>query len=220
MTSALRSNGEDDDQQAKQGELAFLPERTCAICYQDQNPTSTSEGEVIAVSSAAGGIIGSAQTDITNPYETVPCGCLYCFVCVAQKIESEEGQGWTCLRCGETVKQCAPWGGDVLQEEAPRSRTTPAKSVVFAEMEDTEVQTVTAATSVTEEEEDEEEDEEDEEEEEDETYSEISEKEEVGFSPFQDMDSDGTMQESSQWSAVEKESTDDTSVGSDTETGK
>lgn len=145
----------------------------------------------MGLSGASGGIIGSAQTDITNPYETVPCKCLYCFVCIAQKIESEEGQGWTCLRCGETVKQCTPWNGDVLQEEVPR--TTPGKSVVFADVEDTQIPDTT-----------------------EDQYSEISEKQEV-VSSLQDLDSDGTMQDSSMWSTVERESTDDTSVGSDTD---
>lgn len=106
----------------KQGQFAFLPERTCAICYQDQNPTSTSEADILG-STSAGGIIGSVQTDITNPYETIPCGCIYCFVCITEKLEAEEGEGWSCLRCGDIVKQCKPWNGDVL-EEAPRSTTT------------------------------------------------------------------------------------------------
>ena len=83
---------EEEDMQA--GELAFLPERTCAICYQDQNPTGgQSEQEVISAG-ASGGVIGSAATDITNPYETIPCGCIYCFVCLAQRIEAEEGEGF------------------------------------------------------------------------------------------------------------------------------
>ena len=102
-----------------QGELAFLPERTCAICYQDQNPTSTSENEILAITGASGGVVGSAQTDITNPYETIPCGCVYCFVCIATRLEAEEGDGWTCLRCGELVKECKPWSGDVLEQTAP-----------------------------------------------------------------------------------------------------
>ncbi|KAI9712987.1 MAG: peroxisome assembly protein (Peroxin-2) [Candelaria pacifica] len=115
------------------GELAFLPERTCAICYQDQNPTSTSENEVLAISGASGGVIGSAQIDITNAYETIPCGCVYCFVCIAQRLEAEEGEGWICLRCGELVKECKPWGGDVLEEV---SRPGSGKSVGFAEEKD------------------------------------------------------------------------------------
>ena len=105
--SVMRSGGE-DDVEIKSGEFAFLPERTCAICYQDQNTTS----------SGASGVVGSAQTDITNPYETIPCGCIYCFVCLAGRLEAEDGEGWVCLRCGEEVKECKPWSGDVIEEVA------------------------------------------------------------------------------------------------------
>ncbi|RDA89525.1 hypothetical protein CP533_1516 [Ophiocordyceps camponoti-saundersi (nom. inval.)] len=91
-------DGEDD---ASRGELAFLPERTCAICYQDQNEDPTTAMMMAAPS----GVVGSAQTDVTNPYETVPCGCVYCFVCLATRLEREEGEGWTCLRCGEHVAE-------------------------------------------------------------------------------------------------------------------
>ncbi|KAF6226162.1 hypothetical protein HO133_009028 [Letharia lupina] len=105
-----------EDEAVSNGELAFLPERTCAICYQDQNSTSTSENEIMAISGASGGVIGSAQSDVTNPYETIPCSCIYCFVCIAKRLEAEEGEGWACLRCGELVKECKPWAGDVLEE--------------------------------------------------------------------------------------------------------
>jgi len=116
-TKALIRTSDATAVEEKAGELAFLPERTCAICYQDQNTTGQSEAEILAASGATGGgVIGSAQTDITNPYETVPCACIYCFVCLAGRIEAEEGEGWTCLRCGELVKECRPWGGDVLEE--------------------------------------------------------------------------------------------------------
>lgn len=128
--ATLKSGSDDNEPEEKRGELAFLPERTCAICYKDQNPTSTSESDVMAASASAGGMIGSAQTDITNPYETVPCGCLYCFVCIVQKLEGEEGEGWVCLRCGEIVKKCKPWNGDVLEEVRPQS--TSGKAVGFA----------------------------------------------------------------------------------------
>ncbi|KAK5110655.1 hypothetical protein LTR62_005695 [Meristemomyces frigidus] len=114
---AIRS--EDDEDMEKVGELAFLPERTCAICYEDQNPAAAG-GEQAAIAATAGantGIVGNASTDITNPYSANPCGCIYCFVCLAQRIEAEEGEGWTCLRCGELVKQCKPWDGDVLVAE-------------------------------------------------------------------------------------------------------
>ncbi|KAL9131567.1 MAG: hypothetical protein Q9217_000524 [Psora testacea] len=117
-TKNLARNGGEEEESMQTGELAFLPQRTCAICYQDQNPTSTSETEVMAIPGASGGVVGSAQTDITNPYETIPCGCVYCFVCLATKLEAEEGEGWACLRCGGLVKECRPWSGDVLEEES------------------------------------------------------------------------------------------------------
>lgn len=128
--ATLKSSEDEDETVEKQGELAFLPERTCGICYQQNNPSSATESEAIAASAASGGIIGSAQTDITNPYEAVPCGCVYCFVCLVQKIEGEEGEGWVCLRCGAVVKKCKPWNGDVLEEARPQSSS--GKMVGFA----------------------------------------------------------------------------------------
>ena len=116
-----------DGSEEKKGEYAFLPERTCAICYQDQN-SATSENDLMA--GAASGVVGSAQTDITNPYETIPCGCIYCFVCLATRIEREEGEGFTCLRCGEAVKECKPWNGDVVE---PPASSPIQKTVMFAD---------------------------------------------------------------------------------------
>ncbi|KAL1864135.1 peroxisome assembly protein (Peroxin-2) [Diaporthe australafricana] len=134
--NAISKSG-DADSEEKKGEYSFLPERTCAICYQDQNSAS-SEQEVLAAA-ASSGVVGSAQTDITNPYETIPCGCVYCFVCLATRIEGEEGEGWTCLRCGEPVKECKPWSGDVLE---PPSKSPTNKAVMFADdVKDTQTET-------------------------------------------------------------------------------
>lgn len=127
-TKSVMRSGTDEGEEAKNGEYAFLPERTCAICYQDQNSTAASENEAIAA--GASGVVGSAQTDITNPYETVPCGCVYCFVCLANRLEAEEGEEWTCLRCGEAVKECKPWNGDVFEETVKPSTL---KTVGFTE---------------------------------------------------------------------------------------
>ncbi|KAK3694908.1 Pex12 amino terminal region-domain-containing protein [Podospora appendiculata] len=128
-TKQMVTSGGDGSADEKKGEYAFLPERTCAICYQDQNSAAT-EAEVLAAAAAKTGVVGSAQTDITNPYEAIPCGCIYCFVCLATRIEREEGEGWGCLRCGETVKECKPWSGDVLE---PPKKSPAIKTVVFAE---------------------------------------------------------------------------------------
>lgn len=117
---ALRASGDDDADAdtvlEKSGPLAHLPESTCAICYQDQNPVNMSETELLGMNAGANGMgmAGSATTDIVNPYQTVPCECVYCFVCIATKLEAEEGEGWTCLRCGEVVKMCHVWNGDVV----------------------------------------------------------------------------------------------------------
>lgn len=141
----LRTGATDDeDEDLQKGELAFLPERTCAICYEDQNPTGGQSEQDVISAGANSGIIGSAATDITNPYETVGCGCIYCFVCLAQRIEAEEGEGWTCLRCGETVKECKPWDGDVYIEvrksagRSPDSIRSGRKSVAFMDLEETD----------------------------------------------------------------------------------
>ncbi|KAK4543301.1 hypothetical protein LTR36_005660 [Oleoguttula mirabilis] len=122
----------DGDDEIQRGELGFLPERTCAICYQDQNPTGGQSEQDVVSAGANTGIIGNASTDITNPYETMPCGCIYCFVCLAQRIEGEEGEGWVCLRCGELVKECRPWCGDVLTPEVA-DRQGSRKSIAWAD---------------------------------------------------------------------------------------
>lgn len=130
-TTMMRSdtNTDGDGEETKSGPFVFLPERTCAICYQDQNPAIVSEAEILGANTgASGGVAGNAATDIVNPYETVPCGCIYCFICLATKIEGEEGNGWSCLRCGETVYRCKPWNGDVLVE---KKTTKNGKSVGF-----------------------------------------------------------------------------------------
>jgi peroxin-2 len=184
MISSVKSSGEDDEPSEKQGELAFLPERTCAICYRDQNPTTTTETDVMAVSTS-GGIAGSAQTDITNPYETVPCGCIYCFVCIVQKLEGEEGQGWVCLRCGSIVKKCQPWNGDVLEEA--RSQPGTGKIVGFAiDEEPDEAHGIDHA-------------------------QESSEKP----SPLDEITADESLQHSSQWSTIEKEDEEPTETNGD-----
>lgn len=111
IRTLLRPGRRGEGDEKPRGELGFLPERTCAICYRDQNVDVGVRDKTLG---AAGGMVGSALTDITNPYEAIPCGCVFCFVCLAQVLEASEGDGWTCLRCGTLVKECRPWNGDVL----------------------------------------------------------------------------------------------------------
>ncbi|KAG9239987.1 peroxisomal biogenesis factor 2 [Calycina marina] len=127
-TKSLAQSGGEEEAGAKTGEYAFLSEPTCAICYQDINPATASEADVIAAS----GAIGSALTSVTNPYEAVPCGCVYCYVCIVGRLEAEDGEPWTCLRCGTETKECKPWGADVVQEMAkPTVRATGTRNVSF-----------------------------------------------------------------------------------------
>ncbi|KOS18985.1 Peroxisomal biogenesis factor 2 [Escovopsis weberi] len=134
IVSTTTAAADGDGNGAARGEYGFLPERTCAICYQDQNTAATSESEIMAAA-ASSGVIGSSQTDVTNPYEAIPCGCIYCFVCIATRLEREEGEGWTCLRCGEHVKECKPWNGDVVEPASSRirSHSHAPKSVAFSD---------------------------------------------------------------------------------------
>lgn len=133
VTTSNGAEGEDPEDANQDGELHFLPERTCAICYQDQNPAGgQSEQEVISAG-ANTGIVGNASTDITNPYETVECGCIYCYMCLARRIEAEEGEGWVCLRCGEIVKECRPWNGDVEVTPEDLPGRSSRKSIAWAD---------------------------------------------------------------------------------------
>ncbi|KAI9797321.1 MAG: hypothetical protein M1825_006019 [Sarcosagium campestre] len=122
-TSRSSQGGKTESQEPeiKQGELAFLPERTCAICYADQSaPIMPGSVSNVTNPSGGGGIVGSSATDITNPYASLPCRCVYCFVCIVTRLEAEEGEGWICLRCGELVTRCEPWDGDILQNASSR----------------------------------------------------------------------------------------------------
>ena len=115
VRAVLDGRGKGEQQQEKtSGKLALLPERTCAICYEHQNPEPISQNNARTALGVAGGVIGSADTDVTNPYQT-PCGCIYCYVCLATRLEAQEGEAWTCLRCGKQVGECQPWKGDILQ---------------------------------------------------------------------------------------------------------
>lgn len=133
MTTTQSSEDGEALEDMKGGELHFLPERTCAICYQDQNPAGGQIEQEVISAGANAGIIGNASTDVTNPYETLECGCIYCYMCIARRIEAEEGEGWICLRCGELVKECRPWNGDVEIPVSELPRRSSRKSIAWAD---------------------------------------------------------------------------------------
>ncbi|POS83891.1 hypothetical protein EPUL_005167 [Erysiphe pulchra] len=127
-TKTVITSGINENKGSKSGELAFLPEHTCAICYEEKNLT-TSPGTEMLVSGSLG-MSNSTQKEITNPYETIPCGCIYCYFCLASRLELEEGDGWICLRCGNEVKECRPWNADILTE--PVRPSTSSRTVLFS----------------------------------------------------------------------------------------
>ena len=133
---------EEEDEEGEgdgQGEYAGLPERACAICVAGLPGGPEAAARGAADAAGRGGVVGSARTDVTNPYAAVPCGCVYCFACLALWLEAEEGEGFACLRCRARVTRCRPWDGDVLEEveegeaaEEPSPRAK-AKMVSFAD---------------------------------------------------------------------------------------
>lgn len=48
-----------------------------------------------------------------------------------ERDRGEEGEGWSCLRCGEVVYSCKPWSGDVV--EVVGRPASSGKAVGFAE---------------------------------------------------------------------------------------
>ncbi|KAI9806382.1 MAG: peroxisome assembly protein (Peroxin-2) [Phylliscum demangeonii] len=118
----LRRGPGDRGDQVPSPALSLLPERTCAICYREQNAADAAAAAALAPAPLSGALGMPSSTDITNPYEAIPCRCVYCFVCLASALEIEEGHGWRCLRCAALIKECRPWAGDVLVPELERER--------------------------------------------------------------------------------------------------
>ncbi|KAH3668623.1 hypothetical protein OGAPHI_002377 [Ogataea philodendri] len=84
----------------------FLPERCCAICYQNTSLAGTSDAAI-------------DDHLITNPYET-SCGHVYCYVCLLNKLEESRQLGdesWQCLRCGSGVEYVRVFDGEVEEDE-------------------------------------------------------------------------------------------------------
>lgn len=92
LTHITSSNSSASENSGK-GELYFLPEKTCAICYKGNGNSGSSSGDSGS----------NFNTEVTNPCKCVPCGHTYCYVCLSVKLIEGEGDGWNCLRCNSLV---------------------------------------------------------------------------------------------------------------------
>jgi peroxin-2 len=79
-------------------------------------PSTRSANQYQSTSTSSSGLV-YADAHIHTPYQAIPCGHLYCYVCITSKLLSEEaaeemaetveeGEGrgaWRCLRCSKGV---------------------------------------------------------------------------------------------------------------------
>jgi peroxin-2 len=65
---------------------------------------------------------------ITNPY-CGECGHAYCYTCLLGEVAGEEGDGWSCLRCGTVIKHVERWK-EFVGEEIPTEENKEAKTEV------------------------------------------------------------------------------------------
>ncbi|OWB83272.1 hypothetical protein B5S33_g1901 [[Candida] boidinii] len=135
MYKSLGSSADSGDAETGNDSLKntykFLPERVCAICYENNVLKDTFSNVSSTTAAGGGNTVGSTATSIaninmddnliTNPYET-NCGHLYCYFCIVStlEIQNELNQGtdskdktyWNCLRCNEMVEWCKVYDGD------------------------------------------------------------------------------------------------------------
>ncbi|CAN6639593.1 hypothetical protein TRVA0_017S02190 [Trichomonascus vanleenenianus] len=100
------------------GELAFLPEKTCAICYKAD----------------------ASNTQVTNPYVT-DCGHVYCYICLKSEL-AQQDEEWTCLRCTSAVNSIHVFEdidkSAIVSEPSEKPSTPQDNSASEEEEEDTE----------------------------------------------------------------------------------
>jgi peroxin-2 len=114
-------------------EYSQLPESTCALCWQRHQASRGGSAGFLRVGlpssdplDPSSGALAPGQGSTRNvplandedsddtvniPHAAVPCGCVYCYHCLASILLSEEGAediadegGWKCLRCRASVR--------------------------------------------------------------------------------------------------------------------
>jgi len=93
LVRATKSEG------SETGALSTLPVRFCPICFSHGR-----EGRLI-----------------TNPY-CGECGHAYCYTCLLGEVAGEEGDGWSCLRCGTVIKHVRRWQ-ELIGDDVPTRET-------------------------------------------------------------------------------------------------
>ncbi|KDN52627.1 hypothetical protein K437DRAFT_232002 [Tilletiaria anomala UBC 951] len=133
LSTPLKGSGNSDGEAALSKvipEIAALPISTCALCWQRYQASQGGSSGVLRVGlptsdpldpasgalASRGNTLGKPNTAsddliITIPYAADPCGCLYCYHCLASILLSEEAAddisdegGWRCLRCSAIVR--------------------------------------------------------------------------------------------------------------------
>lgn len=99
LSQGLSGGNSSSGQSSTQGELYFLPEKTCPICYQGTESSGNGTGNSHV----------AHNTDVTNPYEAAECSHVYCYVCITTKLLEAGGEGWNCLRCTTLIKKAKPF---------------------------------------------------------------------------------------------------------------
>lgn len=89
---------------------------------------------------------------------------MYCYACLMESVAEEEGDGWSCLRCGTVVKKIKRWE-ETVGDDAPAVEVTEEKLDAPAEEVVPEEEAESPPEEIQEEDEEEEQDEDDEDEE-------------------------------------------------------
>ena len=132
LPSSSASSSQSSSQVSLQrGAFFTLPENQCAICAENSSfglsslggTGASSESNTFAaylesaarLPSTSSALATAEESEdgppthlITTPYRA-SCGHVYCYLCLSEKLlraVDDGDDGWTCLRCSETIRSC------------------------------------------------------------------------------------------------------------------